>query len=236
MTVRKVAGEVMTAIKRAEPARGKTRIFARLGWHGRSGTELTVPFKATSMLSGRLLSGDGAGLAARSLRIVLRPSRGALGRVRAESVDTGPHGGFHLALPAGTSRRITVSFGGEERLDGASRSPLRLRVRGGIDFHTSPQTLRTGEAVRFQGQVRTLGAPLPRRGKLVAIQYYESAAKRWRPVLVTRSDHGGRFHASYRFRYVSGSASIRLRAVSLAEERWPYAPGASIPITVRVTG
>ena len=61
--------------------------------------------------------------------------------------------------------------------------------------------------------MRTLGAPLPRRGKLVAIQYYESAAKRWRPVLVTRSDHNGRFHASYRFRYVSGSARIRLRAV-----------------------
>ena len=100
----------------------------------------------------------------------------------------------------------------------------------------APQALRTGEAVRFSGRVRTLGAPLPRRGKLVAIQYYESAAKRWRPVLVTRTDHSGRFHARYRFRYISGSARIRLRAAALAEERWPYAPGASRPVTVRVTG
>ena len=90
--------------------------------------------------------------------------------------------------------------------------------------------------MRFRGRVRTFGAPLPRRGKLVAIQYYESAAKRWRPVLVTRSDHSGRFHASHRFRYVSGAASIRLRAVALPEERWPYAPGASLPLVVRVTG
>lgn len=88
----------------------------------------------------------------------------------------------------------------------------------------------------MRGRVRTLGAPLPRRGKLVAIQYYESAAERWRPVLVIRTDHYGRFRARYRFRYVSGLASIRLRAAALSEERWPYAPGASRPVTVRVSG
>ena len=84
--------------------------------------------------------------------------------------------------------------------------------------------------------MRSFGAPIPRRGKLVAIQYLEAATGRWRPVLVTRSDHGGRFRARYRFRYVSGLARIRLRAVALAEERWPYAPGTSPPVTVRVTG
>ena len=57
---------------------------------------------------------------------------------------------------------------------------------------------------------------MPRRGKLVAIQYLEAATGRWRPVLVTRTDHGGRFHARYRFRYVSGAARIRLRATALA--------------------
>jgi hypothetical protein len=239
MTVRKVAQGAIAAVKRAEPAQeagSKTRIFARLSWRGRGGTELTVPYKAAGALSGRLLSADGAGLADRTLRVVQRPSRGALGRARVNGVTTGPHGGFHLRLDPGTSRRIAVSFPGEARLDPASRGPLTLRVRGGLDFHASPRTLQTGEAVRFDGRVRTLGAPLPRRGKLVAIQYYESAAKRWRPVLVTRSDHSGHFHASYRFRYVSGSARIRLRACALSEERWPYAPGVSRPLTVRVTG
>ncbi len=241
MTVRKVAAGAVAAVKRAEAApapavRGKARIFARLGWHGRNGTELTVPFGAAGTLSGRLLSADGAGLADRSLRVVSRPSRGALGRARVDQVGTGPHGGFRLPLPIGTSRRIAVSFPGDAHLDGASRSPLTLRVRGGVELQATPEVLRTGEAVHFQGQVRTLGAPIPRRGKLVAIQYYESAAKRWRPVLVTRSDHSGHFEASYRFRYVSGSARIRLRACALPEERWPYAPGASRSLTVRVTG
>jgi hypothetical protein len=239
MTVRKVAPGTVAAIKRAEPAqamREKARIFARLAWHGRSGSELTIPFGAAGSLSGRLLSAEGAGLADRRLRVVSRPSRGALGRARVDEVGTGPHGGFQLHLTAGTSRRIAVSFPGDAQLESASRSPLTLRVRGGIELRASPQTLHTGDAVHFQGQVRTLGAPMPRRGKLVAIQYYESAAKRWRPVLVTRSDHSGHFRASYRFRYISGSASIRLRACSLSEERWPYAPGVSRPLTVRVTG
>lgn len=235
MTVRRVATG-SAAVRRAEPARSRARIFARLAWHGRAGTELTVPFHASAALGGRLLDADGAGLAGRTVRVVSRPSRGALGKAHIEVVETGPHGGFHLDLPPGTSRRIAVSFRGEERLGAARRRPLTLRVRGGVDFHAAPDSLRTGEVLRFGGHVRTLGAPLPRRGKLVAIQYYEEATGSWRPVLVTRTDHGGRFHARYRFRYVIGSARIRLRAVVLPEERWPYAPGASHPVTVRVTG
>jgi hypothetical protein len=236
MTVRKVAGEPVASLKRAEPARGKTRIYARLSWRGRSGTELTVPFRTAARLSGRLVDGDGAGLAGRTLRVTARPSRGALGRPLVEPLQTGPHGGFQLRLPVGTSRRIAIAFSGDAHLDAAERSPLTLRVRSGVELQAAPSQLQTGEAVHFSGRIHSLGAPLPRRGKLVSIQYYESAAHRWRPVLVTRSDHAGRFHASYRFRYVSGSARIRIRAAVLPEERWPYAPGSSRPLVLRVTG
>jgi hypothetical protein len=238
MTVRKVAGSPVAGLRRAQSASGraKTRIFARLSSHGRRGTELTLPFKGVATLEGRLLDADGAGLPGRIVRVVSRPSRGALDRTRVHDVGTGPRGAFRLPLPAGTSRRIAIAFAGDEKLDQASRAPLTLRVRAGIDFRASPRVLRTGDRVRLLGRVRTRGAPLPRRGKLVAIQYFEAATKRWRPVLVTRSDHEGRFSAGYRFRYVSGSARIRLRAMVLPEERWPYAPGASRPVTVRVNG
>jgi hypothetical protein len=221
---------------RPAPVAGKTRIFARLDWHRRHGEAVTVPFGAGATLSGRLLDADGAGLAGRRLRVVSRPSRGALARTTRATVETGLHGGFRLVLPPGPSRRIAVAFAGEERLAPARRSPLSLRVRGGVVFHAAPISLRTGQAVRLWGQVRAHGAPLPRRGKLVAVQYLETATGRWRPVLVTRSDHAGRFHARYRFRYLSGPARVRLRAVALSEERWPYAPGASRPLTVTVNG
>lgn len=235
MVLRKAATAEPLA-KRGGTPRAKVRIFARLRWRKRTGTELTVPFGAVGMLSGRLLDADGAGLAGRALRIVARPSRGALRRNRIATVRTGSHGGFRLRLAAGPSRRIAVSFAGEANLDRAKRAPLTLRVRAGVDLHLAPTALRTGETVRFRGRVRTLGAPIPRRGKLVAIQFYETAARRWRPVLVVRSDHGGRFRGRYRFRYVSGTARIRLRAETLAEDRWPYVPGASRPVAVRVTG
>jgi hypothetical protein len=111
-----------------------------------------------------------------------------------------------------------------------------LRVRSGLSLRVSATRLETGETLRLSGSVRGDGAALPRRGKLVAIEYFEEASGRWRPVLVTRSDHDGRFRARYRFRYVSGLARIRLRATALAEERWPYAPGSSVPVAVEVRG
>jgi hypothetical protein len=131
---------------------------------------------------------------------------------------------------------VTVTFTGDGGLEPARRPGLELRVRSGVSLRGAPETLHTGEVVRLSGRVKSAGAPIPRRGKLVAIQYLEQATHRWRPVLVTRSDHHGRYRAHYRFRYVTGSAAIRLRATALAEERWPYAPGFSPPVTVQVRG
>jgi hypothetical protein len=234
MAIRKTPPPI--APKQVVPPRSKTRLFARLrGGHGR-GDALTVPFAASSVLSGRLVRADGAGIAGRELRIVSRPSRGALAPTATATVLTGERGGFELRLDPGPSRRVGVAFAGDGGLEPALRSALALRVRAAVSLRAKPLSLRTGEAVRLSGRVRCRGAALPRRGKLVAIEYLEAATGRWRPVLVIRSDHGGRFRARYRFRYVSGVASIRLRATALAEERWPYAPGSSRPVTVRVRG
>jgi len=224
-------------IAKAKPVpKGKSRLFARLrGGHGR-GDALTVPFGAPALLSGRLTRADGAGLGGRELRVVSRPSRGALLPAGVEAVRTGEQGGFELRLPPGPSRRVTVAFLGDGGQEEARREGLELRVRSGVNLRAIPRQLRTGQAVAFSGKVRSSGAPIPRRGKLVAIQYLEQATHRWRPVLVIRSDHHGRFRAHYRFRYVSGRAAIRVRATALAEERWPYAPGSSAPVTVRVQG
>jgi hypothetical protein len=229
MAVRRVAP--------AEVAKAKTRLFARLrGQAGGRGDALTVPFGAPALVSGRLTRADGAGIAGRELRLVARPSRGALVPASTLTVTSGDRGGFELRLPPGPSRRISVTFPGDASLEAASRPSLALRVRSGISLRVTPPQLRTGEVLHLSGRVRSRGAPVPRRGKLVAIRYLEEATNRWRPVLVTRSDHDGRFRAQYRFRYVSGAASIRLRATALAEERWPYAPGSSHPVTVSVSG
>lgn len=228
------------AIRRVPPPhvpRAKSRLFARLrGGHGR-GDSLTVPFAAPALLSGRLTrAADGAGLGDREVRVVSRPSRGALVPSAVATVRTGAEGGFELKLPPGPSRQVSVVFPGDAGLEESSRRPLELRVRSGVSLRAKPRQLRTDQVVRLAGKVKSRGAPIPRRGKLVAIQYLEGETHRWRPVLVTRSDHHGRFRAHYRFRYVTGTAVIRLRATALAEERWPYAPGSSTPVAIRVQG
>jgi hypothetical protein len=221
--------------------RAKVRLFARLrsgrkrGGSGRDGS-LTVPFGTAALVAGRLTSARGAGIAGRRLRVVARPSRGALAAATRETVTTGKRGGFELRLAAGPSRRVAVYFAGGDGLAAARRTDLDLRVRSGVSLSAAPTELETGQEVHLRGRVRSRGAPIPRRGKLVAIQYLEAATHRWRPVLVVRSDHGGRFHTRYRFRYVNGAARIQLRATALAEERWPYAPGSSSPVTVDVRG
>ena len=132
-----------------------------------------MPFGAGASLSGRLLNADGAGLAGRSLRVVSRPSRGALGGHQVETVGTGAHGGFALALAGGS---LAADRGRLPRRGRPGRGPTpgpALRVRGALSSGRAPSGLRTGQAVRFWGRVRARGAPLPRRGKLVAIQYYE---------------------------------------------------------------
>jgi hypothetical protein len=220
--------------------RAKTRLFARLrggrGGRRQEGGSATVAFGAGALLVGRLTSADGAGLAGRSVKVVSRPSRGALAKRSILRVKTGRRGGFVAKLPPGTSRRIAVSFAGNASLAPATHRSLDLRVRSGVTLAAEPDHLATGGVVHLAGRVRSRGAPIPRRGKLVAIQYWEEDAHRWRPVLVTRTDHRGRFHARYRFRYIEGAAKIRLRATALAEERWPYVPGSSPAVTVEVRG
>lgn len=238
-TTRRADGTQM-AVRKVAPAhvpRGKTRLFARLrGGRGAKAGAVTVRFGAPALLGGRLTRADGAGVAGRELRVVSRPSRGALAPTAVRTVRTGERGGFELRLPPGPSRRVTVSFAGDGGLEGSARPGMELRVRAGVTLRARPLKLRTGRVVKLSGRVRSRGAPIPRRGKLVAIQYLEAATKRWRPVMVTRTDHSGRFRARYRFRYIKGVAAIRLRATALAEERWPYVPGFSPRVTVRVTG
>ena len=120
-------------------ARARRGVFAHLRWRHHRGPSVTVPFGRAALLSGRLLDADGAGLAGRSLRVVARPSRGALAERRVYAVRTGPHGGFRLPLPAGPSRRITVIFAGEPGFDGARRPALALRVRGGVELQGGPE-------------------------------------------------------------------------------------------------
>ncbi len=214
-----------------------TRLLVQLGGgRGRRGPRSTVAFGAAATLRGRLTTADGEGVARRMVKITARATRGAIRVNAVHRVTTDRHGRFALRLAPGPSRRLLVAFPGGEGLAPSRSRTLALRVHAAVSLSARPPALRTGQTVRLRGRVAHRGARIPRRGKLVAIQYLERDSGRWRPALVIRSGRGGRFHARYRFRYVSGAARIRLRATALPEAGWPYAAGSSAPVTVRVHG
>ncbi len=218
------------------PLKRRTSLRARLRLGGRSGRRLRVPYGARATLAGRLRRRDGAGLAGRRIRIAVRPAAGSLAGPAVRHLRTGAAGRFRVRLGAGPSRRIRVSFGGGPALARARSPRLRLRVRSGVAFAASPESLRTGEALELRGKVRSRGARIPSRGKLVVIQFLERASGRWQPALITRAGRQGRFRARYRFRYVSGMARIELRALAPPEQGWPYVAGGSAPLSVTVRG
>jgi hypothetical protein len=212
-----------------------THIEARFGRHS-SGSTPTVPFGSAVTVHGQLTGADGAGLKGEPVEVVSSAAPGARPRRALRRVVTGPGGRFALRLPAGTSRRVLVSFRGGVGLASSRSRPLALRVAAAVALTVKPHELATGESVLLRGRVRAGPARVPRRGRVVTIQYLERASGRWRPALVARTDGRGRFHVRYRFRYITGVARIRLRATALPEAGWPYAAGSSPPVTVEVHG
>jgi hypothetical protein len=215
-----------------EDPRTASHLFARL--RGGDASTLTVPFGAAALLSGRLTRPNGEGISGRPVRVTTGPMRGSTAAVATESALTDASGRFELHLAAGPSRTVDVGFAGDSEADPANRPALRLLVRSGVSLHAAPRSLANGQVVRFAGRVRGRAARFPRRGKLVEIEYLDTDSHRWRPVMLAHTDRSGRFRARYRFRYIASPTRIRLRATALAEQRWPYVPGSSRPVTVRV--
>jgi hypothetical protein len=222
------------------PRRRTTHLKVRLVASDRakagSGSALIVDYGEAIELRGRLTDAHGAGVTGRPIAVGVRAAAGIGPGPEQRRVLTDGDGRFGLRLPPGTSRRVTVAFRGGGGFASARERSLTLRVRAGVSLVADPIELRTGESVHLRGRVRLGPARVSGRGKLIAIQFLERATKRWRPALVVRTDAEGRFDTSYRFRYVTGVARIRLRATAPAEGGWPFARGSSPPVTITVRG
>ena len=218
----------------------KTRLFARLRWRGTAAAiALTVPFGAAAVLSGRLARADGAGLAGRAtaggLPALARRPRAGRGRDRV--AHRASAAASELRLAAGPSRRVAVVFAG--RGAGSSRArrpPLALRVRGGVVLDASPAQPEDRPGVRLSG-----AGPRPRRADPAARQ----AGRDPVPGGGDRALAPGARHPQRPRRPLPRPLPLPLRQRRrrdpaarrrAAEERWPYAPGSSRPVTVRVSG
>ena len=225
-----------SALTLRAPLKTRTSLTARLRRGKRHGLALKVPYGKAARITGRLAGTGGRGLSGQPIRITQTPAFGSRARISSIRAHTGRKGFFSAVLPKGTTRRVTVGFAGTPKMMPANAGPLELRVKGSLSLKAGPLNLKTGEKLRLRGRVESRGARRPARGSLVAIQYLEEASGRWRPVLVTRTGRGGTFHAAYRFRYITGSARIRMRAVLLPSRSFPFDSAASKTIRVEVEG
>lgn len=225
-----------SVVKLQSPLKVETALDARLAGPRGRGPALRVGYRQRARLVGALTAKGRGGLSGHRLTVTELPRAGSRQLPHTRSVTTGKDGGFRVGLRAGASRRVNVTFAGTDRHTRASAGPFELEVGGQVTLRVRPRSLRTGRRVWFRGRVGAKLARRPLRGSLVAIQYLERSSGRWRPVLVVRTDRKGRYRAGYRFRYITGKARIRLRAMLLPAGGFPYAPAASRKRQIVVRG
>jgi len=211
-------------------------LAARFSRNGESSSTMLVPFGEGARVTGRLSTPGGTGIPAQPIRIEHRPSSGSIAVAKSTITETDGHGNFSVAVSPGASRSLFVRFDGTKKLAEAAVGPLEFRVKGSVGLIASPRVLRTGQRMRLRGSVDMRWATRQERGNLVAIQYFEKTSGLWRPILIARTDRAGRFSRAYRFRYITGSARIRLRAVLLPSQHFPFESSTSKVVKVQVKG
>jgi len=204
----------------------RVRVGKRLGKV--SDGRARVAYGRDATLTGRLTTTDGAVLANQALTVTSQLRRtGAVPEPFASAV-TDAKGRFSIPVPAGPSRNLVVTYGGSASVLHRVRG-VSLRVPAASTIHAGDVLVSGAAAVRFSGQLRTLGAALPPGGKLVDLQ--ASSHGHWATVATTRATASG-WRAVARFRGTPGRYPVRLRI--RREAVFPYDLGYSPSVIVRV--
>ncbi len=197
-------------------------------------TRATVPYGSGARLVGRLTTLGGSPLARRQLIVRSVPAADPSAAPTETEVATDESGRYSKWLPPGPSRLVSVEFAGSDTLTRAGSGRVRLATRAKATLAITPRRVLNRERVLMSGTVAHRGTTIPPGGKLVAIQYFDTQRRRWRPVELLHTDDAGRFRFYYRFLYIAQPARIAFRAVAVPEAGWSYAQGASPTVQVIV--
>lgn len=215
----------------SNPVKGSTELVS--GFGGRRLVSRTAPYGRGTGFSGRLALRSGPPLGGLPVLVTETFAAGA-DPVRRETVArTRRDGTFLVRLAPGPSRRVQASFAGNPLLSRSANAPVRLGVRSSVRLRASAATARVGGVpVAFTGQVHGLGAPLPRGGLAVELQF-RLRGSAWREFRTVQTDAAGRFRYSYAFADDdSRGVRFQFRAHLPDHPDWPYEPAASSPVLV----
>ncbi len=181
-----------------------------------------IGYGQDSKISGRLTKRSGAPIGHEKVKVVEHFGRGALINRRVRRVRTHGDGSFGERIPAGPSRRITVSYGGSTRYLDRESKVGSLIVNSRAAFQASKHRVKEGKSVVFRGRVFHKGARIPDGGKLIELQVRDG--RNWNTVgQAFYTKPNGRYHLRYRFRadYIS-NARFHFRVKVAREQGWPY--------------
>ncbi len=209
------------------PLLERTRIRTRIAALGHR-----VAYGTRPRLRGRIATSTGRRLAGSPLTVIERFDAGSRPRIRRHQVRSGPGGAFSLRLAKGPSRKVVVRFAGSRSLVASRSRARKLAVTGRVRLRISHKRVRAGRRVRFSGRIGTVGARVPKLGKVVELQVREPHQRDWRTVGdALHSSRRGRIRTAYRFgRFYRRPARFAFRLKVTRQAGWPYrAPTHSRP-------
>lgn len=187
-----------------------------------------VAFGSEVRLAGRLVNRAGHAVADAKVLVYSRPPDGVEQLVG--TVTTSARGGFTYEVEARASHAFRFSYPGTATILPAEDTATLL-VKASSTISVKPKLVLNGSSVTFSGRVR--GGPLPETGKLLELQWFSGE---WETFRTVRSGPDGTWRIEYRFKRTCGVQSFPFRAHLAGEAGFPYEPGNSRELAVRVRG
>lgn len=209
------------------PRQTQTRLAAYFT-RGRR-TYLVKTWRSQARIQGRLTDSADKGIANAKIMIEELPTAPSAQPVSRPSIQTSTTGRFVYVLPGRlSSRRVRFQYrAGLENGVAVAARDVRSRVRAA----TSLRLQLRGVRVRYSG--RLTSGPIPRGGKLVAMQG-RALGGTWQTFASRRTDSRGRFNGRYRLRVRRPGVRLQFRIVVPHERNYPYTTTYGTPVTRRV--
>ncbi|MDW5594174.1 hypothetical protein VSS74_07500 [Conexibacter stalactiti] len=210
---------------RGASARARVTLALRRAGGG-SATRVRSAINRRWTVVGRLTDGTGRAIEGARLNLLHRVA----GRrwVARGLVRTGPGGRFTQTLPGGPSRTVRVTyfpFGDSDAF--RASNTVSIDVLAPLTIKTDRRILGARRTVTISG--RAGGGSIPAGGLLVTLQGYQQGWG-WRTFRTIRTNRGGAWRTSYRFRAISGRFAFR--ALVPQQGRYPFVTTTSRSVPV----
>ncbi len=149
------------------------------------------------------------------------------------TIQTGLDGSFSYVVPKGPGRLLQFSYTAYSDDPGPSATATAtISIRPAIKLRISPRFTRNGHAIHWKGTI--FGGPFPPQGVTLDVEVRQG--RHWKIFDQVVASRTGRFHYSYRFHATNEPTTYWFRVALPANGSggYPYTPGASNPIHVRV--